>query len=147
MHHPLAILTGILAFVCNSSSDAAGKPRDAANVADIQEAVFRHQFKKNFSAVQQKAKAYFLSIDGKDPKPDFLKRFEEHKPSVRPGSQFKEREGLWFRITEIKWIDDNTVEVRGGYYEHGTSASRNLYRVVRKSGKWRVEKDELLSIS
>jgi hypothetical protein len=55
--------------------------------------------------------------------------------------------GLKFRINEIKWIDNNTVEMSGGYYEHGKSSSRNLYRVVRKAGKWRVEKDDIREIS
>lgn len=141
------IVTGMFVLFGCSNAEELQNPRDEASIADIHEAVFRHQFTKNSSAVQQKAKAYFLSIGGKDPKAEFLKRFEGHQPPVRVGSEFKEREGLKFNITAVKWIDDNTVEVSGGYFEHGKSSSSNRYHVVRKGGKWRVEKDETLTIS
>lgn len=41
----------------------------------ICEVVFRHQFTHNASAVQQKAPAYFLSVDGKDPPVALLNAF------------------------------------------------------------------------
>jgi hypothetical protein len=118
-----------------------------AKSADVCEALFRFQFLHNKSAVQQKAKAYFLSIEGKDPANEFLARFKRHQPEVRLGSAFQEGEGLKFRIESLTWIDDSTVEARGGYYEGNLSASGNLYRIVRKDGKWIVESDKLEWIS
>ena len=146
MRH-VCTVTALLAFLGCSPREEVANPRDESTIADIRETVFRHQFMKNSSAVQQKAKAYFLSIDGKDPDAEILRRFEGHQPPVRAGSEFKEREGLKFTVGDVKWINNNTVEVSGGYHEHGKSASGNRYRVARKSGKWRVEKDELLFIS
>ena len=51
------------------------------------------------------------------------------------------------RIKTIRWIDDDTAEVHGGYHEHGKSASYNQYRLVRERGQWRVVEDNLLLIS
>ncbi|HEX5221088.1 MAG TPA: hypothetical protein VFZ59_16105 [Verrucomicrobiae bacterium] len=37
-----------------------------------------------------------------------------------------------------KWLDDHRVEVGGGYYEHGLSASSNTYLLSRHDGVWRI---------
>jgi hypothetical protein len=139
--------TVLVLFGCSSAEDVS-KSRDEA-VPDIHEAVFRHQFNNNPSALGKRAKAYFLRIREKDPDEAFLKRFEGHQPPVRPGSEWtdQDREALLFRVQTVKWIGDNTVEVRGSYYEHKLSSSGSLYRLVRQAGKWRVEKDEVQSIS
>jgi hypothetical protein len=139
--------TVLVLLGCSSAEDVS-KSRDEA-IPDIHEAVFRHQFNNNPSALGKRAKAYFLRISDKDPDEAFLKRFEGHQPPVRPASEWtnQDREALLFRLHTVKWIDNNMVEVRGGYYEHIVSSSANLYRLVRQGGKWRVEKDELQSIS
>ncbi len=140
----LASIAAVL-LVCGCSEDP---PRDRkSDVDDIYEAVFRHQFKKNHSSLKAKAEAYCLAINDKDPPAEFLKRFEGHEPQIRPKSEFKVRESLVFNVHTPKWINDNTVEVSGGYYEDVKSASTNQYRVVRKGGKWVVENDKLTSIS
>lgn len=104
------------------------------------------------------AKVYFLSF-GKDKEPsdEFITRFKDHKPPVKKRSQSmgqaevidKEtgERGLIFRAVSIKVIDANTVEVGGGYYEAGLSASGNVYTVERNDGKWIVTKDQMLWIS
>src|SRR5262249_33992215 len=114
------------------------------NIDDAYEAVFRHQFKNNFSALKEKAKRYCLSINGENASAEFLRRFEGHQPPVRPKSEFERKEALIFQVTDLKWIDENTVEMHGGYYEHGKSASFNLYRVVRRANRWVVVDDKLL---
>lgn len=117
-------------------------------ILQVFETLFRHQFQRNASAVQQNAKGYFLTIDQQDPTPEFLTRFAGHVPPVRKGSEFAvEQEGVLFRVGAVKWIDDSTVEVHGGYYEGELSSSKNVYRLVRKDGKWVVERDQMLSIS
>jgi hypothetical protein len=123
-------------------------PRDrGAEAVDVYEAVFRYQFGHNGSGLQEKSERYCLSIQDKDPPPAFLDRFRGHKPAVLPGSQFQEGKGVLFRIGSLKWIDDDTAEVLGGYNEGPLSASWNRYRVVRKAGRWAVVADELLGVS
>jgi len=55
----------------------------------ICEVLFRHQFTHNVSAAQQKAPAYFLTIDERDLPAELLDRFAGHSPPVRPRSEFQ----------------------------------------------------------
>src|SRR5215813_7032364 len=48
-----------------------------------------------------------------------------------------------FRATSVKWISDIEVEVDGGYYEAGLSASGNTYIVTKQKGKWVVSSDRM----
>jgi len=127
---------------------------------DVLEAVFRHQFGHNGSAGQQKVDYYFLSLDkNADPPAELLARFKGESPKVFPISFAKASPGQWvkhkdlggrglvFRITSIAWLDEDTAEVKGGYYEAVLSASGNTYTVTRKNGVWRVTDDEMNWIS
>ncbi|RMG51792.1 MAG: hypothetical protein D6723_10040 [Acidobacteria bacterium] len=146
---------------CQKSAATRGSRSDAED--DIREAVFRYQFQHNHSGLQQQADAYCLSFGRpgayQDPPDAFLKRFRDHVPPVRRASQCEISpphgvidkatggKGLIFWIATIRWVNDEEVEVEGGYYEAGTSASGNLYRVVREHGRWVVKQDKLLWIS
>lgn len=132
------------------------KSLTAAELDDIRETVFRYQFQHNASGQQQLAHAYFLSVeDGKDPNDKFMERFKDHQPTVKKNSQakgaFKKEggslDGLMFHIQAIKQIGPNRVEVAGGYYESGLSASGNIYTVKRVTNKWIVIGDNMLWIS
>jgi hypothetical protein len=126
---------------------------------DIREAVFRYQFNHNASGQQQNAKVYFLSLDqDKDPSNEFMERFKGTEPPVKKASQASKsaggvvdketgERGLLFRITSIKRLGENEVEVEGGYFEAGQSASRNVYRVKHENGKWVVKEEKLKRIS
>lgn len=129
----------ILLFVLALSAVGCTPVDRTADLPDAMEAVFRYQFRNNSSAVQQQAKAYFLSIENKDPPPEFLARFAGHTPPVRKGSGFAIGDGLKFRIVSWKWRSRNKLEIDGGYYEHGESASGDQYIVVRKGDQWVVE--------
>ena len=84
-----------------------------------------------------------------------MKRFANHKPPVRKMSECQadplhgvidkrtRAEGLAFRATSVKWISDIEVEVDGGYYEAGLSASGNTYIVTKQKGKWVVSSDRM----
>lgn len=129
--------------------------------ADIREAVFHYQFKRNASGQQQRASAYFLIIGEQDgnPSDEFIRRFASHSPPVKPASRCWSsmrrgvvdkdtgRSGLIFSVGSIKWINDTEVEVSGGYYEAGLSSSGNIYFVKRRGGKWEVTGDKMLWIS
>jgi hypothetical protein len=133
------------------------KPLTRVEMDDIREAVFRYQFYHNASGQQQRAKAYFLSLEeGHDPDDAFIDRFKDNQPPVKKISQVKteglfEKEngfrGLMFRIDSIKQISPDQVEVLGGYYESGLSASGNTYTVRRVKDKWTVTSDKMDWIS
>ncbi len=114
---------------------------------DICESVFRHQFEHNASGAQQDAAAYFLTIFDRDPSEEFLSRFAGHSPPVRKGSEFAVGKGLKFRVDSIERMGPDKAQVSGGYYEASESSSGNVYTVVRRKGKWVVEKDEMQWIS
>jgi len=119
-----------------------------AEILNVFEALFRHQFANNSSGSQQNALAYYLQIDGEDPTAEFLKRFRKHSPPVRKGSDFRQDcGGLLFRIDSWEWTGDTAVELTGGYYEANLSASGNRYKLVKRNGKWTVERDEMEWIS
>ncbi len=119
----------------------------SAELDNVFEALFRHQFQHNASGDQQEAAAYFLSIKNSDPSPEFMKRFCGHTPPVTNGSEFQTGKGLNFRIDSWQWKSDNEIELTGGYYEAGTSSSGNRYVLARKDGQWVVESDEMEWIS
>jgi hypothetical protein len=134
---------------------------DASQEDNIREAVFRYQFKHNASAFQNKTEVYFLKINDGDPSDQFMRRFEGHVPVVKKVSEatvsssdvtgVKDRttgqRGLIFNQRTIKWNESNEVEVEGGYYEAGLSASGNTYSVVKDNDKWGATKSEMHWIS
>jgi|NGEPerStandDraft_6_1074524.scaffolds.fasta_scaffold57598_1 hypothetical protein len=154
----------LLAFLVCVTIACSAADRDS-QIDDIREATFRYQFAKNASGQQATAKVYFLSfivpgkLDGHDPSDDFMKRFAGHNPRVAKASQAKTskddvvrdsktgEQGLIFSLNAIHWKSDTEVEVSGGYYEASESASSNTYYLVKKSGKWIVERDVMDWIS
>jgi len=127
---------------------------------DILEVVFRYQFSHNESAKHENYSSYYLSIGEEDTDPNdaFMKRFHRYKPSIKKISQSiisKEylgniiidkdsgERGIIFRVSTIKWINNNEIEVEGGYYESLLSASGNIYRVIWDKNHWRVKDDKL----
>lgn len=138
---------------------------------DIREAVFRYQFRHNYSGLQSDAKAYYLAIrdgwaspsgssgDWRDPAPWFMKRFGGNRPVVRsvsectadPGRGVRDKRtderGLVFVVGRITFISETEAEVEGGYYEGGVSASGIRYRVVKRNDRWVVTGDKLVWIS
>ena len=160
----LTLLILISAMLCSCASyekitvsnTTTGLTTDANGVY---EAVLRHQFDKNASGQQQTVKTYFVEIEGADPASDFLARFSDIGPHVKPASEGFYRSdsavfdkatkstALLFRLKKIIWLNSNTAEVEGGYYEGNLSSSGNSYRVKRSNGKWIVESDTLKWIS
>lgn len=108
---------------------------------DICEAVLRHQIFKSAAAGRGKAAAY-VKVQGRNPTGAFLDRFRDHEPPVRAGWQFSFRGGVQYHIGVIERMGEDAAAVSGGYYEGNLSASGNIYYVVRKDGKWVVERDE-----
>ena len=93
--------------------DTQGIPRSAAERAawrkaqqnNIREAVFRYQFHSDGGGPQSKPNVFFISVEGKDPSDEFLKRFSGNKPPVRKRSRSRisrKRAGFsWM------WVEDS----------------------------------------
>ncbi len=147
----LSVLLLVLFFL--NSNKHSNMPGTAD---DLMESVFRYQFTHNGSAKQNNACAYYLGINNdQDPSDRFTKRFEKSIPPVKKLSQSRidkglgqvvkdsdtGQEGIIFRIISIRWLNEETVEVKGGYYEANLSASGNTYRLIRIGRYWIVIKD------
>jgi hypothetical protein len=57
--------------------------------------------------------------------------------------------GIIFRVAadSVKWLDKDSAEIKGGYFESGHSASASLYPLRRINGAWIVLLDRLLWVS
>jgi hypothetical protein len=123
-------------------------PRSEAE-PDILEAAFRYQFENNESAIRQNARRYCLTLTGKEPSAEFLRRFEGHQPPVVAAGGCDRASGkdLFFRAAIVEWENDSTAIVRGGYYEGNLSSSREELRVVWEDGEWVVKDKRLEMIS
>jgi len=154
-------ITSLFLFLAFASVSVGADPARQRQEDDIREAVFRWQFDHNLSGQQKKAKVYFLSVGDKygDPSDEFIKRFADNKAPVRKRSECTVdagkgvldkktgEQGLIFNVTRIQWKSDTEVEVEGGYYEAGLSASGNIYTLKNERGKWKVTNDKLVEIS
>jgi len=148
----------VFASVGLSADDARKSQED-----DIRESVFRWQFEHNASEQQENARVYFLEIGKKegDPSDEFIKRFAGNKLPVRKRSECSVNmgrsvgvldkktgeKGLILSVRSIEWKSDTEVDVKGGYYEHGLSASGNTYTLKKVNGKWKVTNDKMNWIS
>ena len=162
------VILALALLAASSCNDLGTPPPVQQSLDDIREAVFRYQFSNNESGQQQSALVYFLGfrVPGDslrreyyiDPSDDLMARFRGNVPPVKKCSQCSRSiygvfdtltgaSGLLFRIDSIKEIDNNEVEVAGGYFESGLSASGNIYTVRRVGNTWIVVKDIMLWIS
>jgi len=154
---PMAIAVVLVVCACSSSPQVTTQMSEEDQ---IREAVFWYQFEFNVSGLGKAANAYFLSVeDNEDPGPQLLEQFSGHRLPVKPVSastlesgtaQVLDREsgrpGLIFRITEIRWLNDDEAEVDGGYQEASESATGNTYRVVKADDRWEVVECQMLLI-
>jgi hypothetical protein len=164
------LLLSILLFAgCADHGTDVSNTLPELSIQDIiREAVFRYQFQHNASGQQQTAKIFFLSViilddstgyrTNSNPSLDILRHFNNNVPPVKSFSEctlsvngvfdIKTGEsGLLFQIGDIRWISEEQVEVDGGYFEAGLSASGNTYYVERKNGQWIVMRDVMHWIS
>jgi hypothetical protein len=118
---------------------------------DIREALLNYIFEHGAPQQKPYTKAFFISIDKKDPDDNFMARFKGHTPIVKKASEAvvggdmggvsdkKTRDpGILFSVSNIKWIGNDSVEVDGGYYVAWLFAGGCTYRLVQKQSKWTV---------
>ncbi|MDQ7824416.1 MAG: hypothetical protein RDV48_16565 [Candidatus Eremiobacteraeota bacterium] len=139
----------------------AASPSRQKDIDDIIEAVFRSQI-KGFSSWKE-VKVFFLSLYGKDPRDDIMKRFQGNIPPVKkvsksscqkemPCQQFDKEtgeKGIVFYISSIRFISTSRAEVDGGYHKDGLASDWGVFFMVKKRSKWVVEKhrQDIVSIS
>lgn len=154
MIRPLASLLALTWIsACASPTPAVREARDtrASEEFDALEALYRYQFEHNRSSAtaQGTVSAYYLSLgDGGDPPPEVLERFADHVPPVLPASRKPAGPvGVLLRVGAVRWIDGDTIECEGGYWEASLSSARNTYRLKRGGEGWAVVSARLNSIS
>ena len=120
---------------------------------DIREAVFRYRIESENPSAR-----VFLRIDGKDPSDTFMTRFAESNPPVKKSSgaylkspslrdRFTGEQAVDLSVGSISWISVDRVELPGSSYCGIRCADTGIYRVVKKNGRWLVEKYEIHFIS
>jgi hypothetical protein len=136
-------------LACSQVPTAAGAGGRAKAADDIREAVTRHLIGKNTS------RAYFLSLDGKDPSHEFLGRFArgEQKLIVKPVSASRTKgqsysvvdketgqSGLEISIGRIEWIDDTSARIEVHSYQDAKAAEGVSVQCDLKDGKWVIKR-------
>ena len=117
----------------------------------IVESVFRYQITK--CAENTSLTVFLLSLRGKDPSDEFMKRFADDSVSVKrrsvlaksePSNQFIDKESGKFvallSIDKLKAIDESRAEVEGscGYADWAAQGYR--YSLVREKNRWIVKR-------
>jgi hypothetical protein len=125
------LLFGLLIFTagCNGNGNE-GDPKDAP-------LVFEAVLKTELSGTK-KGDGWYVFVDGVDPAPDALVLFQKNWAELQPGSKAPKGKANRVSISELKWIDRDTAELRGGF-SNGMDGRGSRYRVVRKKGAWVVE--------
>jgi hypothetical protein len=171
----LRIITTLLLSIPLLSTYVSGQARVQTTERTIQEiqireAVIRFQMEewvRNMNEYEARAKeqweketarglnykVYFISINGKDPSDEFVKRFSDIPRLVKKRSNAQMRmsgsegvldrethqTGIIFDASPIRWLNNDSAEVDGGYYCGGRCARASTFTVHWEAGKWTVK--------
>jgi hypothetical protein len=165
----IILAISVLVAAHSKAQGTADAARHAAQENDIREAVIRYQMEEwaregdkheedakdkrdQAIAKQLNSRVFFVSIKGKDPSDEFLKRFQSVPRIVKKRSQAKmnspkmewvtdkdtHQPGIILSADEIRWTKENEVEVEGGYHCGGLCAARDVFTVRLGNGRWKV---------
>jgi hypothetical protein len=112
-------------------------------------------------AKQLNFRVFFVSIGGKDPSEEFLKRFQDIPRVVKKKSRAQtnslsmewvtdkdtHQPGIIFQADEVHWTKENEVEVAGGYHCGGLCAAGEVFTVRLENAKWNVLQSRMTWIS
>lgn len=145
----LLMLVVFLASVPGSAS-SLGQKTESEN--DIREIVLLYMFEHEAQQQKPYTKVLFISVQKKDPDDKFIARFKDHIPPVKKVSESvitgdmggvvdrRTREvGMLYSLGEIKWINENEVDIDGSYHVAKLFAGSCRYRLVRDRDKWIVK--------
>src|ERR1051326_1046291 len=104
-------------------------------------------------AKEMNFKVFFVSINEKDPDPAVLSHLQDVPRVIKGVSACKiannirlgaviEKEtsqrGMIFRVNEIHWLNQDSVEVEGGYFCDGLCGVTETFKLHRTEAKWRI---------
>lgn len=104
-------------------------------------------------------RVFFVSVKGKDPTDDFMKRFddiprtikkvsnEDAKNPYTPIDKTTHRAGIVFSADSIRWLSSDHAEVTGGYYCGALCAAEITFTVRQENGKWVIKNSQMNWIS
>lgn len=169
------MLSVVVAFSSALSMQSVGNAATrTAQEQDIREAVIRYQIgqwsrrdPKNKSVDKDYAKqkdadrsnlaVCFISINGRDPSDEFLKRFRDLPMAVKKFSRANEHfvisdgktheEGIILAISEIRWQSDSLVQVDGRFRTCSSCSWSQTYTIRLENGKWVVASSKLIGTS
>ena len=104
---------------------------------DVYETVFRYRLKQYKADVTA-----YLSVDGKDPPAELLKRLRKDWPNLKPVSEEPKEKALRVYAKNLKW-EQGTAVLKAGYWFPTKFAGEGYFadhHVVSNQGKWVVEK-------
>lgn len=121
---------------------------------EILESVFRYQIKQ--CAENTSLTVFLLSIHGKDPSDEFMKRFTEESVSVKKRSvlaksektnEFIDKESGKFAallsFDKSKLLDESSAQVEGSCGYADWAARGYKYNLVREKKRWIVKRADL----
>jgi hypothetical protein len=123
--------------------------------ADIVEAVFLYQIDAITNKGSGDIRKCYLSIAREDPPSWFMSRFDSLTVPVRPRSEvlrtrdgvFKEQYGILLKVSRIRRISKEVADVYGGHASGPLAGSSGWFRVIRRSGKWVVNRYRVTGIA
>ncbi len=164
-------------LLCPAFSQGPAVDAKVRDEQDIYAAVIRHQMEEwvgggDKSEAEAKNdnersvakilnfKVFFVSLNGKDPSDEFINRFrdvprsirkvssaERSKSGRRPLDKTTHLTGIVFDAEDLRWLDKDSAEVKGGYYCGGLCASGITFTVRRENGEWVVKTSHMNWIS
>jgi hypothetical protein len=108
---------------------------------DVYEAVFRYRLEKLPADTKPADVKAYLSVDGKDPPAELLKRLRQDCPNLKPASE--EDKGFRVYVEGIKWGARGAAELKAGYWFPTKFAGEGYFadhHIIRDKGRWVVEK-------
>jgi archaellum component FlaF (FlaF/FlaG flagellin family) len=173
----IAIISGFFLLRAASGQTAPSAGTRAADEEDIREVVIRKQMEdwyrsgdKSVATAKDKTekevaehlnfKIFFVSVSGKDPSDEFIRRLRDiprtikkasHCRVIKEGGAVADRNtgqfGIVFRADAIRWSGKDSVQVEGGYHCGGRCGAGITYELQREQSKWIVKSARMNWIS
>lgn len=109
----------------------------------VVEAIVDHHFRSDGRSGSTNTVTCFLQVNAEDPSPDVLRRLKEHRPPIRPFSEFtydatghvwdaaSNRPGIVVHVEDLKHLGETSVSVSGGHAERRGERVEALYTLAR----------------
>lgn len=118
----------------------------------IREIVFKEILKHWIPKSDKNLKAYYLSVDNKDPSENLLKKFTDYKVSIKKVSELTisledgnssldealKKQGVLFSISKLDWKNKDEVKTNAGSYLGNMGSDGCLYTLKRENGEWKI---------